>query len=156
MAANPANTMHGSQFPLLLKFIDAKEDLSIQVHPPEGSRDQKTEAWYIIDSDPGSKLISGFKGEENGDSFLAALEKGELEDHLNEDDVSKDDLFFLPSGRIHTIGKGLLLAEIQQSSDTTYRIYDFDRKDANGSLYRFPRLSPHRRGWALGATRETG
>ncbi len=123
---------HGNQFPLLLKLIDAKENLSIQVHPPEGSPEQKTEAWYIIDSDPGSTLISGFKGKENVDSFLTALEKGELENHLNQDPVSKDDLFFLPSGRIHTIGKGLLLAEIQQSSDTTYRIYDFDRKDVNG------------------------
>jgi mannose-6-phosphate isomerase len=120
------------KFPLLFKFIDAAEDLSIQVHPKQDQADPKTEMWYIIQADSGSTLFSGFSKNLTGEDFQSYFENGQLLDILNRDEVNEYDAFYLPSGRIHTIGKGLLLAEIQQSSDTTYRIYDFDRVDDFG------------------------
>jgi mannose-6-phosphate isomerase len=128
----------GLQFPLLLKFIDANDDLSIQVHPDdETSRERhnsfgKTEMWYVIESDPGSKLISGFKKELTKEEYLDALNSGKIKDIVNFERVSPGDVFFMPSGRVHAIGSGILLAEIQQMSDITYRIYDWDRKDKDG------------------------
>ncbi len=130
---------YGNDFPLLVKFIDAAEDLSIQVHPDDKlakSRHNslgKTEMWYIFQADEGAKLISGFSKDTNKEEYVEYLENGKLTELLNEEDVESGDCFFLPAGRVHTIGKGLLLAEIQQSSDVTYRIYDFDRTDDEGN-----------------------
>lgn len=129
----------GTEFPLLVKFIDANEDLSIQVHPDDALAQKrhnslgKTEMWYIIQADAGAKLISGFNQEITKESYLQHLTDNKLAAILNEETVFAGDVFFLPAGRVHTIGKGLLLAEIQQSSDITYRIYDFDRVDDAGN-----------------------
>ena len=130
---------YGEEFPLLIKFIDASEDLSIQVHPDDvlaGKRHNspgKTEMWYILKADEGSNLISGFNRDLDKETYLDYLTRGELEKVLNYEKVEDNDVFFIPAGRVHTIGKGLLLAEIQQSSDVTYRIFDFNRKDENGN-----------------------
>lgn len=129
---------YGNEFPLLVKFIDANDDLSIQVHPnDELARARhnsfgKTEMWYIIQADEGAKLNSGFNREVTKDEYVQAVENNTLTDLLNIEEAKPGDVFFLPAGRVHYIGKGLLLAEIQQTSDITYRIYDFDRKDASG------------------------
>jgi len=129
----------GNKFPLLIKFIDANDDLSIQVHPDDelGMKRHnsfgKTEMWYVVSADHGATLISGFNKETNKGEYLDYFETGRLTDLLNREQVFDDDVFFLPAGRVHTIGKGLLIAEIQQTSDITYRIYDFDRVDANGN-----------------------
>lgn len=128
----------GKKFPLLIKFIDANDDLSIQVHPDDelGMKRHnsfgKTEMWYVVDAEEGATLISGFNKQTSKKEYLEVFESGRLTDILNREDVYNDDVFFLPAGRVHTIGKGLLIAEIQQTSDITYRIYDFDRVDANG------------------------
>ena len=130
---------YGDRFPLLVKFIDANADLSIQVHPDDALAKQrhnsfgKTEMWYIFQADEGASLISGFNQPMNKEKYLQHFEEGRLLDILNREPVQDDDVFFLPAGRVHTIGKGLLLAEIQQTSDITYRIYDFDRRDAQGN-----------------------
>ena len=129
----------GGEFPLLVKFIDAAEDLSIQVHPNDALAQErhqslgKTEVWYILQADEGAKLISGFNREIDQEVYLQHLNDNSLDQILNQEEVSADDVFFIPAGRVHTIGKGLLLAEIQQSSDITYRIYDFDRTDDTGN-----------------------
>jgi len=128
----------GNIFPLLVKFIDANEDLSIQVHPNDELAKKrhnsfgKTEMWYIIQANPGSTLIAGFNREMTEKLYLEKFNSGHLMDVLNRENAKAGDVFFLPAGRVHTIGAGLLLAEIQQTSDITYRIYDFDRVDANG------------------------
>ena len=128
-----------SDFPLLIKFIDANDDLSIQVHPDDKlawERHQsfgKTEMWYIIQADENAELIAGFNQKMDKNAYLESFKNGTLMDVLNKEKAEEGDVFFIPAGRIHTIGKGLLLAEIQQSSDITYRIYDFDRKDRNGN-----------------------
>ena len=130
---------YGTDFPLLVKFIDAAQDLSIQVHPNDELAKArhnsfgKTEMWYIFQADEEAKLISGFNKDTNKEEYVQYLESGRLTDILNEEEVNKGDCFYLPAGRVHTIGKGLLLAEIQQSSDVTYRIYDFDRTDDQGN-----------------------
>lgn len=130
----------GTEFPLLIKFIDANQDLSIQVHPDDELAKKrhnsfgKTEMWYVIQADKGSSLIAGFNQEVNKEKYVSHFEAGKLTDILNREEVQDDDVFFLPAGRVHTIGQGLLIAEIQQTSDITYRIYDFDRKDAEGNL----------------------
>jgi len=129
----------GNIFPLLIKFIDANEDLSIQVHPNDELAKKrhnsfgKTEMWYVIEADPGSTLIAGFNKELTQQEYLDKFNSGHLTDILNKEDVKAGDVFFLPAGRVHTIGKGLLIAEIQQTSDITYRIYDFDRLDDKGN-----------------------
>lgn len=128
----------GNEFPLLIKFIDANEDLSIQVHPDDvlgkarHNSFGKTEMWYIFQADPGSSLIVGFNKDTNPEEYQASLKNGKLMEILNREVVSDGDCYFIPAGRVHTIGKGLLLAEIQQTSDVTYRIYDFDRLDDKG------------------------
>ncbi|RFZ85811.1 mannose-6-phosphate isomerase [Mucilaginibacter terrenus] len=128
----------GDTFPLLVKFIDANDDLSVQVHPNDELAKKrhnsfgKTEMWYVIEADPGSSLIAGFNREMTEQEYVEALDGGHIMDTLNREDVSAGDVFFLPAGRVHTIGKGLLIAEIQQTSDITYRIYDFDRVDDKG------------------------
>lgn len=129
----------GVEFPLLIKFIDACDDLSIQVHPnDELSKTRhnaygKTEMWYVIQADKGAKLISGFNKKLDQETYLKHLKDNTLEDILNSEEVKAGDVFFIPAGRVHAIGKGLLLAEIQQTSDVTYRIYDYNRKDAEGN-----------------------
>lgn len=129
----------GNIFPLLVKFIDANDDLSIQVHPDDELAKKrhnsfgKTEMWYIIETDPGSTLIAGFNQELDEQTYLDKLNSGHIMDILNKENVAAGDVFFLPAGRVHTIGKGLLIAEIQQTSDITYRIYDFDRVDDKGN-----------------------
>ena len=128
----------GQEFPLLIKFIDASNVLSIQVHPDDAAAKErhnafgKTEMWYIIQADKGSELISGFNRKTDKQTYLEHLRDKKLKDILNYEKVSEGDVFFIPSGRVHAIGAGILLAEIQQTSDITYRIYDWDRVDANG------------------------
>jgi mannose-6-phosphate isomerase len=130
---------YGTEFPLLIKFIDADQDLSIQVHPDDTLAEKrhqskgKTEMWYVLQADSGASLISGFNQPLDRNKYLEYFESGRLMELLNREVVHKDDVFFLPAGRVHTIGKGLLIAEIQQTSDITYRIYDFDRVDDQGN-----------------------
>ena len=129
----------GKKFPLLIKFIDAKEALSIQLHPYDDLAKKrhdsfgKTEMWYVMQADEGSNLIVGFKKDSNKEEYLKHLKNKSLLDILNVDKVKKGDVYFIPTGRIHAIGAGVLLAEIQQTSDVTYRIYDWDRKDDQGN-----------------------
>ncbi len=126
-------------FPLLIKFIDANQDLSIQVHPGDKMAKArhnsfgKTEMWYVVNAEKGASLIAGFNKPTSKEQYLEYFNTGNLTNLLNKEQVVNDDVFFLPAGRVHTIGQGLLIAEIQQTSDITYRIYDFDRKDANGN-----------------------
>jgi len=130
----------GNEFPLLIKFIDANDDLSIQVHPNDELAKErhnsfgKTEMWYIFQADEGAKLNTGFNQNIDKKTYLNHLNNNTLSEILNFEDVAVDDVFFLPAGRVHYIGKGVCLAEIQQTSDITYRIYDFDRRDDNGNL----------------------
>ena len=129
----------GDEFPLLIQFIDARQDLSIQVHPTDeiakrqGKERGKTEMWYIMDSDKDAKLYSGLKMQITPEQYKAMVEDDTITDALAQYEVKEDDCFFLPAGRIHAIGTGCFLAEIQQTSDVTYRIYDFKRKDKDGN-----------------------
>ncbi|MEA3316881.1 MAG: type I phosphomannose isomerase catalytic subunit [Bacteroidota bacterium] len=129
---------YGIEFPLLIKFIDASDILSVQVHPDDKlakKRHQaygKTEMWYIIDAEKDSKIITGFNKEVNKTEYSDAVNNGKLKNLLNFENTKAGDSFFIPAGRIHAIGSGVVLAEIQQTSDITYRIYDWDRKDKNG------------------------
>jgi mannose-6-phosphate isomerase len=130
----------GSNFPILIKFIDAKQDLSIQLHPNDKLAKErhnsfgKTEMWYIMDADPGSQLIVGFNKDVEKEEYKTSLEKDTLLDLLNYEEVKEGDTFFINTGKIHAIGAGVLLAEIQQTSDITYRVFDFNRKDRDGNL----------------------
>jgi mannose-6-phosphate isomerase len=129
----------GLEFPLLIKFIHAEDVLSIQVHPDDNiamKRHQafgKTEMWYILESDPGAELIIGFNREMDKESYVDFLESDNLPEVMNHVNIDKGDVFYIPAGRVHAIGAGVLLAEIQQTSDLTYRIYDWNRKDDNGN-----------------------
>jgi len=126
------------EFPLLIKFIDAKEALSIQLHPSDEIAKErhnsfgKTEMWYVMQADKDSNLIVGFKNDTSTDQYLEHLHNKSLLEILNVDVVDEGDVYFIPTGRVHAIGAGVLLAEIQQTSDITYRIYDWDRKDDRG------------------------
>jgi len=128
----------GNEFPLLIKFIDSNDWLSIQVHPDDELAKKrrigrgKTEMWYILDANKDAKLITGFNKETDKDEYLKNLESKTLKDILNFEKVNKGDVFYIPAGRVHALGPGCLLAEIQQTSDTTYRIYDWDRIDVSG------------------------
>jgi mannose-6-phosphate isomerase len=128
----------GLDFPILIKFIDANDDLSIQVHPDDAlarkrhDSSGKTEMWVVMEADKGAKLISGFNKKVTKDEYLKNLGNKSLKNILNSEEVKKGDVFFIPAGRVHAIGSGILLAEIQQTSDITYRIYDWDRVDASG------------------------
>lgn len=132
----------GTEFPLLIKFIDAKTPLSIQVHPSdELARARhnsfgKNEMWYIMQADPGAKIVVGFNQQLDGNSYKKHIENKSFAATLNEIQVKKGDTFYIPTGRVHAIGAGVLLAEIQQSSDVTYRIYDYDRIDASTGITR--------------------
>ncbi len=129
----------GNEFPLLIKFIDARQDLSIQVHPNDEQAWErhkskgKTEMWYVVDAEPGSRLRSGFAKQVTPEEYEASIADNTITDLLAEYDIHAGDLFFLPAGRIHSIGAGAFIAEIQQTSNITYRIYDFNRVDANGN-----------------------
>ena len=130
----------GNEFPLLVKFIDARQDLSIQVHPTDeiahrqGKPRGKTEMWYVMDSAPGAKLFNGLKQQITPEQYKQMVADDTICDALAQYPVSEGDCFFIPAGRIHAIGAGCFLAEIQQTSDVTYRIYDFNRRDKDGNL----------------------
>ena len=129
----------GNEFPLLIKLIDANDYLSIQVHPDDdlakslGLNSGKTEMWYIIDADENAELISGFNRKMDEKTYLKYFNDKKLKEILNFEKVKKGDVFYIPSGRVHALGPGVLLAEIQQAADVTYRIYDWDRVDKNGN-----------------------
>lgn len=128
----------GEEFPLLIKLIDAQDFLSIQVHPDDQlSKERhaaygKTEMWYVIDHKPGAELFLGFNQTVDKAKYMDYLNRGELDKLLTRFTVSKDSAYFIPAGAIHAIGKGILIAEIQQTSDVTYRVFDFNRVDADG------------------------
>ena len=127
------------KFPLLIKFIDAKEALSIQLHPNDALAKErhnsfgKTEMWYVMQADKEGNLIVGFKKDSNKEEYLKHLEAKTLLGILNVDEVDEGDVYFISTGRVHAIGAGVLLAEIQQTSDITYRIYDWDRQSSDGT-----------------------
>ncbi|MFD0975202.1 type I phosphomannose isomerase catalytic subunit [Salinimicrobium gaetbulicola] len=130
---------YGNEFPLLIKFIDAKSELSVQLHPgDEIARKRhdsfgKTEMWYIVEADEGAEINIGFDKSISKKEYLAHLENGKITDLLHFEKVKKGDAFFINTGKVHAIGGGVLLAEIQQPSDVTYRIFDWDRKDEHGN-----------------------
>ena len=131
---------YDGQFPLLIKFIDSKKDLSIQVHPDdemgarlEGKRG-KTEMWYCIAPDDGAYLYDGFRSQETPGSIRSKIENSTIVDALCKYYTKPGDVFFLPAGCVHAIGQGNFLVEIQQASDVTYRIFDYNRRDAAGNL----------------------
>jgi len=130
----------GKQFPLLFKYLDAREDLSIQVHPNDELAKKrhnsfgKTEMWYVMQADENSKIIVGFKENSNAEEYLENLKNKTLLSILDKVEVKSGDVFFLETGTVHAIGAGLVIAEIQQTSDITYRLYDFDRVDNQGNL----------------------
>ncbi|MDR1331997.1 MAG: class I mannose-6-phosphate isomerase [Tannerella sp.] len=129
----------GTVFPLLIKFIDARDDLSIQVHPDdELARKRhgsfgKTEMWYVVKASPGAALLSGFSRRIDADEYVRRVADNSLTDVLQRYAVAPGDVFFLPAGRVHAIGTGCFIAEIQQTSNITYRIYDYNRRDADGN-----------------------
>lgn len=129
----------GKEFPILIKFIDAKQDLSIQLHPNNQLAKErhnsfgKTEMWYIMDADKDANLIIGFNKNVSKEEYAKSLEKDTLLDLLNYEQVKEGDTFFINTGKMHAIGAGVLLAEIQQTSDITYRVFDFNRKDKAGN-----------------------
>ena len=142
LAGKPLSIIYKDKnaFPLLIKLIDAHDKLSVQVHPndeyakKEGLPAGKTEMWYILDAKPGAKLVYGLKKDIDlsNDNLKLEEKNGTLEQYLNFREVKKGDVLFIPSGLVHAIGDGILIAEVQQNSNTTYRIYDYGRKDANG------------------------
>jgi mannose-6-phosphate isomerase len=131
---------YGEEFPILVKVIDANDYLSVQVHPNDEMAMErhnslgKTEMWYIMDADPGAELICGFNRKMDKDSYINALIDKKIPEAVNREAVKKGDVYFIPAGRVHALGPGLLLAEIQETSDITYRIYDWDRIDAAGEF----------------------
>lgn len=128
-----------NELPILVKFIDAKKDLSVQVHPDdEYAREHegdngKTEMWYVIDAEEGASLIYGFKHKVTKEILRKAVETGTLDKHLQKVEVHKGDIYYVPAGTVHGIGAGILVAEIQESSNVTYRVYDYDRVDKSGN-----------------------
>ena len=129
----------GNEFPLLIKFIDAQRELSIQVHPNDetarrlGKTRGKTEMWYVLKSDKGARLYNGLKKAITPEEYEQMVEDDSICDALADYEVSEGDVFYIPAGRIHSLGEGCVVAEIQQTSDVTFRIYDFKRKDKNGN-----------------------
>ena len=122
-----------TKFPVLVKFIDAQDDLSIQVHPRDtdevllSGEAGKTECWYILDAQPGAKLYLGFRGAITREAFAHAIKTQTLMEHVRAFEVKAGEFYFIPAGTLHAIGRGVLLAEVQQNSDTTYRVYDHGR-----------------------------
>ncbi|MFY7669597.1 type I phosphomannose isomerase catalytic subunit [Tenacibaculum sp. MEBiC06402] len=139
LVGNKIYKSFGNKFPLLIKYIDAKEALSIQLHPNDELAQKrhnsfgKTEMWYVMQADEKANLIVGFQKDSNKEEYIHHLKNKSLLKILNVDEVSKGDVYFIPTGRVHAIGAGVLLAEIQQTSDITYRIYDWDRQDDQGN-----------------------
>ena len=129
----------GAEFPLLIKFIDANTELSVQLHPHDDLAKKrhnsfgKTEMWYIMQADEGAEINVGFKKSISKEEYLGHLQSGKITELLNFEKVEKGDSFFINTGKVHAIGAGVLLAEIQQTSDITYRIYDWDRVDSEGN-----------------------
>lgn len=129
----------GTTFPLLIKFIDARDNLSIQVHPDDALAQQrhqsfgKTEMWYVINAAPEAFLYTGFNEQLTPQTYVERVGNNTITDALQRYDVEPGDVFFLPAGRVHAIGAGCFIAEIQQTSNITYRIYDYNRRDANGN-----------------------
>jgi mannose-6-phosphate isomerase len=129
---------NGDVFPLLVKFIDSREWLSIQVHPDDELAQKrnlpngKSEMWYVLDAEANAQLIAGFNRKISQKQYLEHLQKKTLPEIMNYEKVSAGDVYFMPAGRVHSLGPGVLLAEIQQTSDATYRIYDWDRRDEQG------------------------
>ena len=129
----------GKDFPLLIKFIDAREDLSIQVHPNDElarkrhGKSGKCEMWYVLESDPGATLLTGFSRRITPTEYEARVADNTLTEVLTHHVITPGDTFYLPAGQVHSIGKGSFIVEIQQTSDITYRIYDFGRLDASGT-----------------------
>ena len=127
-------------FPLLIKLIDAKGDLSVQVHPSDEYAMEhegeygKTEMWYILDCEEGAALYYGFREDTAREAYESAIKEGRLTDILNRVPVKRGDVFFIPAGTVHAIGAGILICEIQQNSNTTYRVYDYNRRDKDGNL----------------------
>ncbi len=128
------------QLPILIKFIDAKQDLSVQVHPDdeyarvkENGQNGKTEMWYVVDAEKDAKLVYGLSHDSEKNILKKAIEDETLMCHFQQVPIKKDDVFFIPAGMIHAIGAGSLVAEIQQNSNLTYRLYDYGRKDKNGN-----------------------
>ena len=130
----------GLEFPLLIKFIDAQENLSIQVHPNEQLATKKyqahgkTEMWYVLDAEKNAKIVAGFDKKVSQFEFQTAIENKTIEKLLRFDTSNRGDVFFVPAGQIHTIGGGNVLVEIQQTSDITFRVYDYDRRDKDGKM----------------------
>lgn len=126
-------------FPILIKFIDAKDNLSVQVHPDDAyalkheGEYGKTEMWYVLEAEEGASLYCGFKSSISREEFQRRIEDNTLLEVLNQVKVHKGDVFFIKSGTVHAIGKGIVICEIQQNSNTTYRVYDYDRRDAQGN-----------------------
>ncbi len=139
LIGNKNYKVFGNKFPLLIKFIDAREDLSIQLHPNDDLAKErhdsfgKTEMWYVMQADKDSNLIVGFNQEITPEKYLNHLEDKKLTQILNFDKVKEGDTYFIEVGRVHAIGAGVMLAEIQQTSDITYRVYDWDRVDDEGN-----------------------
>ena len=137
-AALGSNCADFDRFPILIKLIDAKNDLSIQVHPDDAyalekeNEFGKTEMWYIVDAEEGASLVYGFNRDVTREEYRAAIESNTLMDILNKVPVHKGDVFFIPAGMVHAIGSGILIAEIQQNSNITYRVYDYGRLGADG------------------------
>lgn len=134
------NIGENKEFPILIKFIDAKKDLSVQVHPSdeyakkyENGQNGKTEMWYVLDAEKGATLVYGMKAATDKETIRKAINEGKLEDYLQKVEIKKGDVFFIEAGTVHAIGAGALIAEIQQNSNLTYRMYDYDRVDKNGN-----------------------
>jgi len=129
---------YGTKFPLLIKILNSNDWLSIQVHPDDKLAESrhndlgKTEMWYVAHAEPGAELISGFNRDMNAELYLSNLNNGSILDIMNYEKVKEGDVYFMPAGRVHALGPGLLIFEIQQTSDLTYRIYDFERVDDKG------------------------
>ncbi|MCL1938060.1 MAG: mannose-6-phosphate isomerase [Candidatus Azobacteroides sp.] len=140
LLGQPVMKRFGTTFPLLIKFIDAKQPLSVQVHPNDELAQKrhhsfgKTEMWYVVKADEGAFLYSGFCEEINAEKYMQSLQDDSFIRYLQKHNVKSGDVFFLPAGRVHAIGAGCFIAEIQQTSNITYRIYDYNRKDAQGNF----------------------
>lgn len=135
------NCARFDRFPIIIKLLDAEKDLSIQVHPSDTAASRegdwgKTEMWYILSAEPGAKIINGVAADTDAESFRSAIATGKTDGIFNEIPVHAGECYFIPSGRVHAIGKGILLAEIQQNSNLTYRLYDYKRRDKDGNLRR--------------------
>lgn len=134
------NSAKYDYFPLLIKLIDAKGNLSVQVHPTDGyalsheGEYGKTEMWYILESDEGASLYYGFSRDVSRDEYENAIKEGRLTELLNRVEVKAGDVFFIPAGTVHAIGAGIVICEIQQNSNTTYRVFDYNRRDKDGNL----------------------